>query len=82
LSKNTLHILLPQAFDALRRWAEVNPDEYDPADAIDNIIRAITQNADPTDPTIAEKLSDALWDEWLVIEGEREMISEMEDDLD
>lgn len=65
-----------KAIEMLRAWAEHNPQEYDPTDAIDDIASVFSIDESLRDPIRAH-----LWDEWPLIEGERRLIDDFEDDL-
>jgi hypothetical protein len=68
------------ALEMLYAWAEAHPCETDPKNVIEDIVVTIAEDSDfSVDP---ERIRAGLWEEWAVIEGDRELMNEFEDDLD
>ncbi len=65
-----------RSVDMLRDWAETNPEEYNPTDAIEDIASEVT-----TDESLRDRIRNRLWDEWTAIEGERRLADDFESDL-
>ena len=67
---------IDRAIDMLWAWAQNNPEEYDPTNAIDDIASVAT-----IDEPVRNPIRVRLWNEWTLIEGERRLIDDFEDDL-
>lgn len=73
-----LRKLIERAVLLLDDWAEENPDDDDPSETIETIAASSIPD---DDPAMIAMLEEELWTKWAVIETEREMRNEMEDDL-
>ena len=72
--------MMDGALEMLYAWAEAHPLEDDPSNIIEDIVVTVAEDSDfSVDP---ENIRSGLWEEWGVIEGDRELMNEFEDDLD